>query len=84
MERRKAMRFRTHIASHAMPEARQDICASRRSMPLVYGARTRQASRALAGRNKSWPNASFLTRRIGLHSTIGPILKPQKDHFENA
>jgi hypothetical protein len=24
MERRKAMRFRTHIASHAVPEAKQD------------------------------------------------------------
>ncbi|EGP08547.1 hypothetical protein CSIRO_1826 [Bradyrhizobiaceae bacterium SG-6C] len=29
------MRFRTNIASHAMPEAKQDICASRRSTPLI-------------------------------------------------
>jgi hypothetical protein len=35
MERRKATRFRNFIASHAMPEAKHHICASRRSMPLV-------------------------------------------------
>ncbi|HEX7951671.1 MAG TPA: hypothetical protein VF523_01215, partial [Burkholderiales bacterium] len=52
MERRKAMRFRIHIASPAVPEAKRDICASRRSMPLIFRganeaglARTRGANR---------------------------------------
>ncbi|EGP08384.1 hypothetical protein CSIRO_2111 [Bradyrhizobiaceae bacterium SG-6C] len=44
------MRFRTNIASHAMPEAKQDICASRRSMPLIVEGHNDSSPRAIEAR----------------------------------